>query len=108
MTTSKLDTTGVFESVPLGTRRTRLLLAEDEVVIRKNGLEFLSPAALPLWAEVRVDLHSTVTDRPLEGVGVVVDCAGNHHTGYVISLFLMDLTPQAQRRLRQLAVAGVS
>jgi hypothetical protein len=108
MTASKLDSSGTFGTIATESAHTRLLLRENQVVIRKNGLEFLSPTALPLWTEVQVDLHSTVAESPLQGMGVVVDCAGNRHTGYVVSLLLLHLTEQAQRRLQQLAVAGIS
>jgi hypothetical protein len=80
-----------------------LQLPADQVAIRKSGIEFLSPDAIPLWTEVTVDLRSPLEPRPVRGSGVVVDCSGNQRSGYVVSLMLMNLTPQAQERLSQLA-----
>lgn len=108
MTTSKLDTTNPFHPPTLDAEPTRLHLSENEVVIRRNGVEFLSPSPLPLWAEVTVDLRSPVAGRPLQGKGVVVDCTGNPNSGYVISLLLLDLSTQAQQRLQRLATASAS
>ncbi len=108
MTTSKLDTTDAFLPRTLDPEPTRLHLSESEVVIRRNGVEFLSPSPLPLWAEVTMDLRSPVADRPLQGTGVVVDCTGNPNSGYVISLLLLDLSAQAQQRLQRLAFASTS
>ncbi|MBM3882381.1 MAG: hypothetical protein FJ387_22105 [Verrucomicrobia bacterium] len=104
MATSKVDRSGVFEPVTVEAHKTRLLLSAKEVVVRPNGLEFLSPHPIALWTEVTVDLRSPVDARPVRGGGVVVDCTGNRHAGYVVSLVLMNLTRQSQERLRELAV----
>ena len=103
MSTSKVDNSGVFRPLSLPPSQTRLVLPANQVAIRKNGIEFLSPNAIPLWAEVTVDLRCPLEPRPVRGSGVVVDCTGNRHTGYVVSLMLMNLTPQTQERLSQLA-----
>jgi hypothetical protein len=54
---------------------------------------------------VTVELRSPADSRPVRGIGVVVDCAGNRHSGYVVSLLFMNLTRQSQERLVQLAQA---
>ena len=108
MTTSKLDSTIPFSSSLTDPVPTHLLLSASEVVARKNGLEFLSNRPLPLWAEVTVDVRSSATEQPLSGTGVVVDCAGTRHSGYVISLLLLDLSSQGQQHLEQLVRASVS
>jgi hypothetical protein len=79
------------------------VLPSNQVAIRKNGIEFLSPNAIPLWTEVTVDLRSPLEPRPVRGSGVVVDCTGNRHTGFVVSLMMTNLTRQSQERLSQLA-----
>lgn len=103
MSTSKLDGSTPFRTLPGSDSRTALRLQADQVAFRHNGIEFLSPAAIPLWTEVNVDLRSPQESRPVRGSGVVVDCAGNRHTGYVVSLVFMSLTRQSQERLSQLA-----
>ena len=37
------------------------------------------------------------------GNGVVVDCTGNRHSGYVVSVLFLNLARQAQERLTSLA-----
>ena len=108
MTTSKLDSSTPFPGPQPVSDPAHLLLSAHEVVARKNGLEFLSNRPLPLWAEVTVDVRSGATDHPLTGTGVVVDCAGTQHSGYVVSLLLLDLSSQGQQHLEQLVRASAS
>ncbi|MCZ7638324.1 MAG: hypothetical protein M5U12_21145 [Verrucomicrobia bacterium] len=108
MSPSKIDTLNAFQPVTVASGHTRLLLSEQEVVIRKNGLEFLSLRPLPLWAEVTVDLQSPQARRPLRGNGVVVDCTGDRHSGYTISVLLLGLSAQSQQHLHELARASAS
>lgn len=108
MTSSKLDTSDPFSARDAASAHSPLVLSESEVVVRRNGLEFLSRQPLPLWSEVGVDLRSPGAAQPLRGNGVVVDCAGSRHSGYVISLLLLDLSAQAQQHLERLARATAS
>ena len=103
MCTSKVDRSGVFNPITIQHQQTRLRLATHQVSIRKNGIEFLSAHPLPLWTEVNVELRSPRDARPVRGTGVVVECAGNRHTGYVVSLVFMNLTRQSQASLSHLA-----
>ena len=103
MCTSKVDCSGVFNPIAIQTQKTRLRLAASQVSIRKNGVEFLSAHSIPLWTEVTVDLRSPLDARPVRGTGVVVDCTGNRHAGYVVSLVFMNLTRQSQESLSHLA-----
>ena len=103
MSTTKLDTSGVFQPITVHTQKTQLLLSDREVSIRSNGIEFLSPSPIAAWTEVTVDLRSPQDQGPVRGTGVVVDCTGNRHSGYVVSLLFMNLTRQSQERLTNLA-----
>jgi hypothetical protein len=103
MSTTKLDTSGVFQPITVHSHTRKLLLAANQVVIRKNGLEFAASRPIPVWTELTVELRSGETGRPLRGSGVVVDCAGNRHSGYIVSLMFMNLTRHAQERLTELA-----
>lgn len=105
MSTSKLDTSDVFRPVSFSATKQRLVLPAGQVAIRKNGIEFLSSNPIPLWTEVTVELRSPLEAGPVRGGGVVVDCTGNRHAGYVVSLMLMNLTRQSRERLSQLANA---
>jgi hypothetical protein len=103
MSTSKLDASGSFQAVTVQTGHRLLSLPANGVAIRPNGIEFLSSRPLPLWTEVTVELRSPSEPRPVRGSGVVVDCTGSRHTGYAVSLVLMNLTRQSQARLSQWA-----
>jgi hypothetical protein len=103
MSTSKLDTSRVFQPVTVQTQTTALRLSWTEVAIRDTGIEFLSAHPIPAYTELTVELRSPVEAKPVRGNGVVVDCSGNRHTGYVVSLLFMGLTRQSQERLTQLA-----
>ncbi|MCS7089640.1 MAG: hypothetical protein RMN51_02025 [Verrucomicrobiota bacterium] len=85
--------------VSVEARETHLALPPEVVVFRKNGIEFLSPTALPCWKEMTLTLCSPGDKSRVTCTGVVVSCTGNRHTGYHISLLFTELSPQAQMRL---------
>ncbi|MBI4658783.1 MAG: hypothetical protein HY735_08025 [Verrucomicrobia bacterium] len=103
MSTSKLDTSGVFQPLHLRSQGTQLSLPTHAIRFRKNGIEFCSAAPIPKWTEMTVDLHSSRDAKKVHCTGIVVDCAGSRHTGYLVSMVFMNLTRQAQERLSQLA-----
>lgn len=104
MTTSKVDNSGLLQHAHVGSPATTLLLPTSQVAIRRNGIEFLSPTSIPLWTEVTVELRSPGNSQRVRGGGVVVDCTGNRHTGYVVSLVFMNLTRQSQEHLSRLVL----
>lgn len=107
MSTSKLDTSGIFQPLNVKENRTQLTLPAHHVCIRKNGLEFRTEKALPLWTEMTIDLVCG-TGKKVHCHGVVVACHGNRHTGYIVSMLLMNLSRQAQERLDMLAFSHLS
>lgn len=102
MSASKLDTSGIFGAETEQASSRRLTLPSQAVCIRKNGIEFLSSTAMPLWAELTVDLQ-TPEGKKVRGRGVVVACEGNRQSGYSVSLMFMNLSRQAQEQLSLLA-----
>ena len=102
MSTSKLDTSGIFQALTAKENRTQLTLPANNVCIRKNGLEFRTDKALQLWTEMSMDLVCG-SGKKVHCRGVVVSCNGNRHTGYIVSMVLMNLSRQAQERLDTLA-----
>ena len=105
MSTSKLDTSGVFQPLSLQAQPTKLALPAGRVRFRKNGVEFISAKPLPLWSEMTVSLHSPNTNRKVAATGVVVECLGNRHSGYSVALLFMSLSRQSRERLSELAVS---
>lgn len=104
MSTSKLDTSGIFQPLNVTENRTQLILFANSVCIRKNGLEFRSEKALSLWTEMTMDLDCG-KGKKIHCHGVVVACHGNRHTGFIVSMVLMNLSRTAQERLDLLAHA---
>ena len=102
MSTSKLDRSGIFQAIHLHGDQTRLTLAPDSVRIRPNGVEFRADKPIAQWTEMRVDLFSAEGEK-VHCNGIVVECNGNRHTGYQVSMLFMNLTRQAQERLDLLA-----
>jgi hypothetical protein len=102
MATSKLDRSGAFDSLAFEAQATQLSLPASQVVVRKNGLEFISPDPVPTWVELKVDLLSAEAESSVRGTGVVVDCVGTPHSGYLVSLVFMDLSNEARKNLNQL------
>lgn len=105
MSAGKLDRSGAFTPVTVHSHTKKLTLGSGQVAIRKNGIEFLSPDPIPAWTELTVDLRPPGSTKAVRGSGVVVDCAGNRHSGYVVSLVFMNLSSDSQLQLSQLASA---
>ena len=108
MSTSKLDTSGVFQPVMLKSNSTQLTLSSTDVRVRKNGIEFLSSRPLPAWAEMTVELQSPRDGKTIKATGVVVDCVGNRTTGYSVSMIFMNLSRQSQAHLSTLAYSELA
>ena len=105
MSTSKLDTSGVFQPLNIETQQTKLTIPTSAIRFRRNGIEFTSDQSVPLWAEMTVDLRSPPDGKRVRCTGVVVECTGNRHTGYLVSIVFMNLSRQSQERLMQLAAS---
>jgi len=103
MSTSKLDTSGVFHPLTLKASKTQLNLCSNNVSIRKNGIEFHSAQPIPIWTEMSVELQSVKDMKKLHCTGVVVACQGTRHAGYHVSMVFMNLSRQSQERLSVLA-----
>ena len=103
MSTSKLDTSGVFQPLHLRSSETALSLPAQAIRFRKNGIEFCSATPIQKWTEMNVDFRSPRDSKKVHCTGIVVDCIGSRHTGYLVSMVFMNLTRQAQERLSQLA-----
>ena len=100
MSTSKLDTSGVFRPLVLLSPQTQLRLCPETVCVRKNGIEFRSSSSIPLWTEMTVELEVPQQSRTFQCTGVVVACQGNRHEGFAVSMIFMNLSAQLQEQLR--------
>ncbi|MEW6302844.1 MAG: hypothetical protein AB1705_05190 [Verrucomicrobiota bacterium] len=104
MSTSKVDTSGVFEPISAERLEARLSLPAAAVRFCKNGIEFSSEHPIANWTELTVDVE-TPEGGKVRGTGVVVACEGSPQTGFSVHLAFLSLTPQSQASLSFLAYA---
>jgi len=108
MSTSKRDTSGVFEPVTIQTRETQFTLPAESLRVRKNGIEFRSPTPLDEWTELTLEVHSPRDGHREHATGVVVACRGNRAAGFEVSVVLMGMTPATERLLQQVAISPLA
>jgi hypothetical protein len=106
MSARKVGSIGSGQPLTLEARQTRLELSTDTVAIHKNGVEFRSPTPFVPWTEMTVALSSSKEGK-LHCTGVVVNCSGNKHLGYRVSMLFTSLTPQAEAQLAVMARSEV-
>ena len=106
MSARKVGSIGSFQPVTLEARQTRLELSTDSVAIHKSGIEFRSPTPFNPWTEMTVALASPRGGK-VHCTGVVVNCSGNKHLGYRVSMLFTSLTKQAQAQLNIMARSSV-
>lgn len=104
MSTSKLDTSGIFQALHVHGSQTRLTLSPESVRIRPNGIEFRTDKSIAQWTEMTVDLFSAEGEK-VHCTGIVVECNGNRHSGYNVSMLFMSLSKKAQERLDWIALS---
>ena len=105
MSATKLDTSGVFSDPSADGQETLLTLPQNTFRVRKNGIEFQTAKPIPDWTEMTVALQSPDGGKNIKCTGVVVGCHGNQTAGYSVSMVFMNLTPQSEATLAQLAVS---
>ena len=98
-----LDALPRQQHVTVEARQTRLTLSPDTVVFRRNGIEFRSATSFAPWTEMTVTLISPRDHGKVRCNGVVVECRGNRHAGYVVSMLFTGLSSQSQERFNMLA-----
>jgi hypothetical protein len=108
MSATKLDTTGSFESISLNRQSTTLSLPANAVRVRRNGIEFHAARAIPLWTEMSVELVAAGERRKFRARGIVVACSGNRHSGHLVTMLFMGLTPRSEQQLNALAFSQLS
>jgi hypothetical protein len=91
------------QNVTVGGRQARLELSTDTVSVHKSGIEFRSPTPFAEWTEMTVELSSPRDGGKLSCSGVVINCSGNKHASYRVSMVFTHVSSQAQARLDSLA-----
>lgn len=88
--------------ITVNASQTALVLAPEAVSLHKSGIEFFSHTPFPQWVEMTVAMQSPHGAGVVNCSGVVVNCMGNKHAGYHVSMVFTSLTKQAEARLQSM------
>lgn len=75
------------------------LLKPGTFQVREAGLEFWSEKELEIYTELHLQVESPEDGSALQFSGVVVDCSGNKHCGFRVSLLYTSINPSTQLAL---------
>lgn len=103
MSAGKLDRSDAFKPVVVHSRETSLSLSPEKIKIRKNGIEFHSPHKIKEYTEMSIEIESPKDGERIRCDGVVVACAGNKHTGYIVTMLFTGMTTGAEMQLDRFA-----
>jgi hypothetical protein len=87
------------EHVTVEARQASMTLAPEAVSLHRGGIEFRSEKSFPRWVEMTVSIQSPHDGTKVNCTGVVVDCTGNKHAGYHVSMVFTSLSKLAESRL---------
>jgi len=93
------------EEVTFEAREASLTLAPEAVSLHRGGIEFRSEKPFPRWVEMTVSIQSPHDGARVNCTGVVVDCSGNKHAGYHVSMVFTSLSKVAESRLNTIMVS---
>jgi len=108
MSARKLNQSNPEQHFTVNSRQVSLTLSPEAVSLHKGGIEFRSQSAFPNWVEMTVTLKSPVDGATVNCTGVVVDCSGNKHAGYHVSMVFTGMSKQAEARLQTMVFAQAS
>lgn len=100
MSARKINPANTDQHFTVNSRQATLTLSPEAVSIHKGGIEFRSQSAFPNWVEMTVTLKSPLDGATVNCTGVVVDCSGNKHVGYHVSMVFTSMSKQAEARLQ--------
>jgi hypothetical protein len=100
MSARKIGNVGALgEHVTVEARQASMTLAPEAVSIHRGGIEFRCEKSFPRWVEMTVSIQSPHDGARVNCTGVVVDCTGNKHAGYHVSMVFTSLSKVAESRL---------
>ena len=94
--------TGLGDQVMVEARQASLTLPPEAVSLHRGGIEFRSQKPFPRWVEMTVSIQSPHDGAKVNCTGVVVDCTGNRHGGYHVSMVFTSLSKVAESRLNSI------
>lgn len=105
MSARKINPANPEQHLTVNSRQASLTLSPEAVSIHKGGIEFRSQSAFANWVEMTVTIKSPVDGATVNCTGVVVDCTGNKHSGYHVSMVFTSMSKQAEARLQTMVYA---
>ena len=90
------------DQVTVEARQSSLTLPPEAVSLHRGGIEFRSQKPFARWVEMTVSIQSPHDGAKVNCTGVVVDCTGNKHAGYHISMVFTSLSKVAESRLNSM------
>ena len=90
------------DQVMVEARQSSLTLPPEAVSLHRGGIEFRSQKPFPRWVEMTVSIQSPHDGAKVNCTGVVVDCTGNKHAGYHVSMVFTSLSKVAESRLNSI------
>jgi PilZ domain len=100
MSARKIGSVGALgQEVTVEARQASMTLSPEAVSIHRGGIEFRSEKPFPRWVEMTVTIQSPQDGATVNCTGVVVDCSGNKHAGYHISMVFTSMSKQAETQL---------
>ena len=108
MSARKITNQNTEQQLTVNSRQASLTLAPESVTLHKGGIEFQSQTAFPNWVEMTITLKSPQDGTTINCTGVVVDCLGNKHSGYHVSMVFTSMTKQAEARLNTMVYSRAS
>jgi len=107
MSARKISSVGALgQHVTVEARQASLTLSPEAVSIRRGGIEFRSAKSFPRWVEMTLTIKSPHDGATVNCTGVVVDCTGNKHAGYHVSMVFTSMSKQAELQLNNLVFAN--
>ena len=94
--------TALGQQVTVEARQSSLTLPPEAVSLHRGGIEFRSQKSFPRWVEMTVSIQSPHDGTKVNCTGVVVDCTGNKHAGYHVSMVFTSLSKVAESRLNSI------
>ena len=109
MSARKIGSVSSLEGqVTIEARQASLTLAPEAISLHRGGIEFRSEKAFPRWVEMTVSIQSPHDGAKVNCTGVVVDCTGNKHAGYHVSMVFTGLSKQAESKLAAMAFSSLA
>lgn len=106
MSARKIESVGALgEQVTVEARQATMTLSPEAVSIHRGGIEFRSGKPFARWVEMTVTIQSPVDGATVNCTGVVVDCSGNKHAGYHVSMVFTSMSKQAELQLTSMVHA---